>query len=32
MHEIDQMWQDEGFAPGEGTTFSGVRMSRWSDY
>jgi hypothetical protein len=26
------MWQDEGFAPGAGQSFSGVRMSLWSDY
>jgi hypothetical protein len=32
VHEIDQMWQDEGFVPGEGSTYNGVGMSRWSDY
>ncbi|GAA3318862.1 AbiJ-related protein [Arthrobacter ramosus] len=32
MHDIERMWQDEGFAPGSGQSFSGVRMSLWSDY
>lgn len=29
---IDRMWQDEGFAPGTGQSFKGVRMTLWSSY
>ena len=32
VHDIERMWRDEGFATGSGQSFSGVRMSLWSDY
>jgi len=32
MHDIERIWQDEGFAPGIGQVFSGSRMSLWSDF
>lgn len=32
VHDVNRMWSDEGFVPGNGQTFSGVRMSLWSGY
>lgn len=32
VHDIERMWEDEQFSPGNGQSYSGVRMSLWSSY